>query len=491
MITRKKDIDLVTTPPTDNAQKPFVDVILECKVLRLMVFDNEFDNKSDTDEITSNISYLIFLGLSREVFTSDLKQWIFEKIMENFITFSECISKSFLFDELKSKYKQQEEYEQKKVALEKIFSYRFESKSFKPMMEKLKEKYFYRNILDINLKINEQLKQDFVDEKHDALGLAQNIQDSINKVLINTGKFRVIEEDIIQDIPRDIAALKEKRENPAKYQGIPTGYKKIDLATGGWQPGEFSLILGRPGMGKSILLLNFGYYAYKLNYNVVYVTIEMPLTQQRSRFTSLITRVSYNKVKLPHLMSDEELILIEKKLLKLKEEHKNYYWLIDAPQNCSAQFIDSRITAFENVTNKKAHLLIVDPIYLMTASDRKAEDPVGAISWDLKLLARGRDIPILAASQFNRESHKRHQHGKDVDTIDAAFTDKLGHNTDNMIGITGDDETACLYFPKTRDSKISKMFFVKKFDVMRFEYDERVDEEKRPATSAVEKDKDE
>lgn len=493
MISRKKETEqqvTISAKPVDNSQKPFVDVLLECKILRLMVFDDEFDNKIDIDEINSNISYTTYLGLANDVFTSEFKQWIFSKILQNFISFSECISKSFLIDELKSKYKVQEEYEQKKVVLDKIFSYRFEAKSFKPMMEKLKEKYFYRSILDINLKINEQLKQDFVDEKHEAISLAQNIQESVSKILLTTGKFRVLEEDIVQDITRDIRIIKDKRENPNNYQGISTGYREIDIATGGWQPGEFSLVLGRPGAGKSILLLNFGYNAYKINYNVVYVTIEMPLTQQRNRFTSLVSRVSYNKIKLPHLLSDEEIDLIEKKLRKVKEEHKNYFWLIDAPQNCNSQFVESRMVAFENITGQKVDLLIVDPIYLMTPSDRKNDDPVGTISWDLKLLARGKDIPVIAASQFNRESHKRHQHGKDVDTIDAAFSDKLGHNTDNMIGITGDKETACLYFPKSRDSQITKMFFIKKFDVMRFEYDSRVDAgaSQTNSSTAVEKD---
>lgn len=481
MISRKQ----TDNAPSENT-KPFVDVVLECKVLRLLVFDNDFDMKTDVDEINSNLSYVTFLGLPKEVFTSDFKQWMFSKLQENFVSFSECVSKSYLFDELKSKYKDQEEYEQKKVVLEKIFSYRFESKSFKPMYDKLKEKFFYRSLLDVNLKMNEQLKHDFVDEKHEAMILAQNIQDSMNKILLSTGKYRVIEEDVVQDVDAYIQQLKEKRENPEKYQGIPTGYKKIDQATGGWQPGEFSLVLGRPGMGKSILLLNFGYNAYKYGYNIIYVTIEMPLIQQRSRFTSLVTRVAYNKIKTPDLMSDEELELIERKMKKLKEDHSNFYWIIDAPQNCNCQFIDSRITAFENISGKRADLLIIDPIYLMTPSDRKSDDPVGVISWDLKLLARSRSIPIIGASQFNRESHKRHLHGKDVDSMDAAFTDKLGHNVDNMMGITGDDETACLDFPKTRDSRVSKLFFIKKFDIMRFEYDSRVDE---TSSTVVEKDK--
>jgi replicative DNA helicase len=471
MISRKEK----AAEAPDNSQKPFIDVILECKILRMLVFDNEFDNKADVNEINSNISYIVYLGMPKELFTSELKQWMFEKITENFISFSECISKSFLYEELKNKFKD-DEFEQRKVVLDKIFSYRFEAKTFKPLMDKLKEKYFYRRILDINLKTNEQLKVDFLDDKQNAIGLAQNIQDSVNSIISLTGKFRVIEEDIVQDIKRDIAILKDKRDNPFKYRGIPSGFKKIDLATGGWQPGEFILVLGRPSMGKSILLLNFGYNAYKLNYNVIYVTIEMPLIQQRNRFTSLVTRVAYNKIKQPHLLSDEELVEIERKLLKVKEERKNYFWFIDAPQNSNSHFIESRIIAFENVVGKKADLLIVDPVYLMTPSDRKTDDPVGTISWDLKLLARGRDIPVIGASQFNRESHKRHLQGKDVDSVDAAFSDKLGHNTDIMIGITGDKETASLYFPKSRDSQVSKMFFLKKFDVMRFEYDSRVDE---------------
>jgi len=479
MITRKK-IEV----QKDNSQRPFIDVVLECKVLRLLVFDNDFDKKTDIDEINSNLSYVVFLGLPKDVFTSDFKQWMFSRIIDNFITYSECVSKSFLLNELVNKYKQKEEYEQKKAVFDKIFSYRFESKSFKPMFDRLKDKFHYRSILDINLKINEQLKQDFIDEKYEALQLAQNIQDSISKILLSTGKCKILEEDLLQDISRDIELIKDKKENPAKYRGIPTGYKKIDQATGGWQPGEFSLVLGRPSMGKSILLLNFGYNAYLLNYNIVYVTIEMPLSQQRNRFTSLVTQVAYNKIKLPYLLSDEEIKFIDRKLRELKEKRKNYFWTIDAPQNCNTQFIDSRITAFENITGKKVDLLIVDPIYLMTPSDIKSDDRVGTISWDLKMLARARNIPAIAASQFNRESHKRHLHGKEVDSIDAAFSDKLGYNTDNMIGITGDKEAACLYFPKARDSQLTKLFFIKQFDVMRFVYDERVDE-----TNVVEKDK--
>jgi replicative DNA helicase len=487
MISRKTAENKIETPSMGDVAKPFVDVNLEIRVLRLLIFDNDFDNASFVDEINSNIAHVIFMGLSKDAFTSDFKQWIFEKIVEKFISFSECISKSFLYDELKSKYKTQIEiFEQKKIILDKIFSHKFELKTFKPLVEKLKEKFLYRSILDLNLEVNKKLQRDYLDDKQQAVAIAQEVQDSVAKLIISTNQFKVIEEDIFQDIDRDVQLIKAKKENPNDFKGIPSGYEKLDKATGGWHPGEFILVLGRPEQGKSILLLNFAYNAYLLNYNIVYVTIEMPLSQQRNRFLSLSTKTAYQKIKLPHLMSDEEIVVIENKMKKMKSEHKNYLWFIDAPQNCNTQFIDSRITALENVTGKKIDLLILDPIYLMAPSNTKVEDTVGTISWDVKLLARARNIPAIAASQFNRESHKRHLGGKEVDSMDAAFTDKLGYNTDMMIGVTGDKESACLYFPKARDSQLTKMYFIKNFDIMKFEYDNRVDEE----DTTIEKDKD-
>jgi replicative DNA helicase len=474
MISRKEKN--VEESAVEDISKPFIDVNLELKCLRFLLFDNDFDNKTYVDEINSNISHVMCLGLSKEAFTSDFKQWLFELIIEKFVKFSECVSKSYIQTELKSKYQTQIEiYEQKKVVLDKIFSNKFELKTFKPLVEILRAKYIYRNLLDLTVKTNEKLKQDFNNNKSEPVAIAQDVQEIVNKLIIGTSQYRVIEEDVLHDVENDIKVLRQKKENPAEYRGIPSGYDKIDLATGGWRPGEFNLVLGRPEQGKSVLLLNFGYNAYILNYNVIYVTIEMPYEQQKNRFYSLATRTSYNKIKMPHLMSDEEIVFVENKYRKLKEEHKNYFFFIDAPAQCTTQFVGSRISAFESTNGQKADLLIIDPVYLMTPSDTKAEDKVGVVSWDIKLLARSKNIPVLGASQFNRESHKRHTTGKEVDSIDAAFTDKLGYNVDMMIGIVGDKETAQLNFPKSRDSRISKLNFIKNFDIMKFEYDNRVE----------------
>ena len=307
-------------------------------------------------------------------------------------------------------------------------------------------------------------------------GIAKKFNEKTNKIISVGNRFKTIEEDIYENWDNDKEYLVDKRNNPEKYQGIPTGFPEIDRATGGWQPGELTIILGRTGQGKSILLLNFGQNAYRERYNVLYLTIELHMQQLKERWYSSATKTDFSKIKQPHKMANEEfnhmLESIEKdKNFHYNNRYKNFFRIVDRAENCNCEMLRSRIVNFEKINNVNVDLVIVDPLYLMTPSDLKADDKYGVIAMDLKLLARSLHKPIIAASQLNRESHKRHLHGKNVDTMDASFSDKLGHNCNNMIGITGDKYIGKLEFPKTRDASVSKIFIKKNFACMRFEID--------------------
>jgi replicative DNA helicase len=322
------------------------------------------------------------------------------------------------------------------------------------------------------MEMNTALEDAYKSDKNDASAILRNIDDSTKKLLLVNDKYKVIEEDVFHNLDGYFESVRDRRENPEKHKGITSGFEKIDELTGGWKPGELIFVLGRPGHGKSVLLLNFGYHAYMDRCNVIYITIEMPIEQQRNRFYSILTKTNYSHLKSPHLLSDESVQYYEKKIREEQAKHNNYFWFIDAPENCTASFLESRVSAFESTTNKKCDLLLIDPIYLMRPMI-KTDDPVGTISWDLKLLARKMKIPVICASQFNRESAKKHEHGKGASTSDAAFSDKLSQNADAMIGIINDmNGRAKLQFPKTRDAKqIKQLFFNTRFDIMSFEYD--------------------
>lgn len=458
--------------------KPFVDIELEDRVLRCLLYNASKDSEFNVNEINSNIGYVVNFGLSNEIFYSAFKKWLYEQIVSNYIKHSECLEKNMLIENLKHKYTNKDEFENKEILLDKIFEKDFEPKSFKITLNKLKELQNCRIVFDLNLDVNDSLKKIHSNQSTvDSRKMIQTISDTIVKISAGSGSFRMIEENIFHDIKRDMDLIKAKKKDPSKYRGIPSGYSVIDRATGGWFPGELTIVLGRPGMGKSVLLLNFAGHAYNSRYNVIVITIEMPLDQQRNRYYCHISGINYNKLKRPELLEDQEIEYLEKQLKKEKDAHDNFLYFIDAPENCNASFIESRIIAFENAINEKVDLLIIDPLYQMVPNDKTVDDKIGAITWDLKLLGRKMAFPVIAASQFNRESHSRHKHGKGVDTVDAAFSDKIGHNADNMIGITGDKQRAKFEFPKTRDSDIKEAFFIKQFERMRFEEDEEMDED--------------
>jgi replicative DNA helicase len=460
--------------------EPFVDFDLERKSLRQLIFDSAKDGKEVETEVLANVGYIVGLGETNEIFKDDFNRKLFEEIVRIYMSFTQCITKKHLIRFIKKEFsKDENEYEKHVIMFDQVFKFDFEKLAFKIIWDELRNNFYYRTIHSLNLEVNADLRSIFEKrEKKTPVQLAQTIEETIGKVLSSSGKYKVIEEDILQNVNADIQLIRDKRADPEKYKGIPTGFAKIDEVMGGFYPGEEIIVLGRPGQGKSILLLGFGAHAYDCGYNVIYITLEMPLAQQKLRYYSRVTNIAYKKLKMPQYMAADEVVELERRMLEEKTKHKNYLWFVDAPPNSHIAFVESRVVAFENLTGKKCDLLIIDPLYFLRPTiEPKDGDHVGQVSVDIKYLARKFKFPAIAASQTNRAGGSRHKKGKDADTADAAFSDKIGQNADNMIFITGEKHRAKLEFAKTRDSQIGSLYFTKEFDVMKFKYDPIADEE--------------
>lgn len=236
------------------------------------------------------------------------------------------------------------------------------------------------------------------------------------------------------------------------------------------------LVTGRPGEGKSVLLSNFAYTAFNNVYNVVYFSLEMPFRQQQYRFFSQSFNIPYAKIKTPHYMTNDEYVVFTKGL-ENKSKSDNYLFVVDAPEKCTTQFIDNKISEIENKHGITVHLCVIDPIYLMRSyqsnDKRERDDPVGMISSDIKLLAMKRSMPFIAASQINRSGGERHKAGKEPDSMDLSFSDRLAHNADMVLIITSDqNDLAQLNIVKFRDGAGPKITLKRNFEFMRFEYSE-------------------
>jgi len=452
--------------------KIFASIKGENKLLKSLISHDTIDQQI----AIKNIEKAINSNISPEHFTTDFRAWLFSSIVSHYYSYSAAFTIDLVHQKIIKTYKKEQSINDANALFEKVINRLFDQLELEPTIDELKNLHQLRKVFDVTQNILTDLKAIKEGTKDsNATPLITKLDQTVELLNKQSTLERIVEEDAFQDISGDIASMKDMHDNPEKYRGIDTGIEPLTLATNGWQGGDLVTVMGRTGQGKSIVLLNFAYAAWKSGCNVLYVTIEMPLKQQRRRLYSRMTGVPYFKIKNADKMTDEELIYIEDKIKEIKSSNDSSFIILDAPSNSNCNFIKKRIFNYEKSTGKKFGLIIVDPIYLMQPNDHdelSKKDPVGAISWDLKLLARELDVPVLTANQINREGHKRHLQGRDMDAMDSSSSDRLGQNSDIMLGIISDDlQWLKMTLVKYRDGKGPTLFLRRKFDVMKIEYD--------------------
>jgi replicative DNA helicase len=88
----------------------------------------------------------------------------------------------------------------------------------------------------------------------------------------------------------------DRMQNPKKVWGISTGFKGFDSITGGLQQGEMLLFSGKPGVGKSIWVMQAAEQMAKNVPGAIY-SVEMPGIQTVRRTLSAKSNVETNKLK--------------------------------------------------------------------------------------------------------------------------------------------------------------------------------------------------
>ena len=438
--------------------------------------------KSISDS-TKNYEYFINYGLDSNAFTSNFRISLFEMVKNHYNKYSVTPSNSIILILLKKQYrKDKDSLERNKTLFIQILDIDFDETNRHFFYSEIKQIYLYRQLHFLHNDGLTYLNQvDHLNKTN--YSPEQNIKDTIDRLtgLLVSKSNQIREGDIFQDV----TVMKEiiyKRNNPELTRGIDTGIDILTSVTNGWQGGELILIAGRPGQGKSVLMSNFAYKAFDDTKNVMIVSLEMPFRQQQYRVYSQAFNIPYAKIKTPSFLSDEDLDYLTNSIDE-KSKRKNRFFVVDAPTRCTTLFIDNKITELETKYDLHIDLVVIDPIYLMrsveSSDKRDRDDPVGMISGEIKILAMKRGIPFICATQINREGGTRHKTGKTPDASDLSFSDRLGHNADMIFIITSDpSDLSQLHIVKFRDGAGPKIILKKKFSLMKFEYDEYLNEKK-------------
>jgi len=179
---------------------------------------------------------------------------------------------------------------------------------------------------------------------------------------------------------------------------IPTPWEEINkLLQGGLGGGDFGLIFGNPGGGKSWSLVALGGYAVRLGYNVVHYTLELGEDYVGRRYDAFFTNVPVNKI-LQHRDKVEEVLPQIPGKLIIKEFPTG---------RATISTIESHIRKVSDL-DVKPDLIIIDYVDLLSTrkrtADRKGE--IDDIYTSTKGLARELKVPIWSVSQVNRAGSK-------------------------------------------------------------------------------------
>jgi replicative DNA helicase len=265
----------------------------------------------------------------------------------------------------------------------------------------------------LQISIKEQLKQAFVTSDDDLEYVQEEFTNfcknqQLKKALMSSvdllkaGDFdgiRFIVDNALKagqdkNIGHEYAKDIESRYRENSREVVPTPWPRINaLLQGGLGNGDFGLIFGNPGGGKSWSLVSLGGHAVKMGYTVLHYTLELGEDYVGKRYDAFFTKIPVNKVD-SHKDQIAELIPQLPGKLIIKEYPTG---------KATVSTIESHIAKATSM-GTKPDLVIIDYVDLLSSrkTNRERKDEIDDIYTSTKGLARQLDIPIWSVSQVNR-----------------------------------------------------------------------------------------
>jgi len=293
----------------------------------------------------------------------------------------------------------------------------YEQYNTTPTMEVLKVEMKKVENEVLQLSIKEQLREayqsstadlEYIEKEFSSFCKNQQLKKALlNSVdLLNSGDFESIrglidnalkagnDKNIGHEYLKDTEA--RYREDARKV--VPTPWEKFnEFMQGGLGNGDFGLIFGNPGGGKSWTLVALGGYAVKMGYNVLHYTLELGEDYVGRRYDAFFTGKPVDTLSKHRARIDEVIEQLPGQLI-IKEF---------SPGMATVNTLRSHIQKCQDL-EFAPDLILIDYVDLLSSkkrvSDRKGE--IDDIYLSTKGLAKELQLPVWSVSQVNRAGAK-------------------------------------------------------------------------------------
>lgn len=298
-------------------------------------------------------------------------------------------------------------------------------------------------------------------EKKNILVRATNEDWGINKIqkeLDNINETKINDYQPLSDLLQEVYEVPWQEK--AVQKGAPTGLKKLDTMTNGFQTGEVTIIAARPSMGKTDVMLHFSKQVGWSGYIPIIYSLEMPGKALTTRLIASTGGFNRTKMRDPYH--------------GLTPEQKNHWVeIIGVLSKTNIQIFDgagqtvsemrSKVRQVMNQFPGKKPVIFIDYLTLIRPSQfygGNAHQQVTEISKDLKQMAKDFDCPVVCLAQLNRSVESRQDKRpmmsdiresgsveQDADVIIFLYRDKY-YNRES------DDDTLELIIAKNRNGPV-------------------------------------
>ena len=186
--------------------------------------------------------------------------------------------------------------------------------------------------------------------------------------------------------------------------GISSGLSRLDALTGGWRGGQLIVLAGRPGMGKSAVMLHFSHAAAASGVPVCVFSLEMPDTQLAGRMLVGGSGVNSGSFRTGDIDADSW-----RRLEQAAADLSALPVYLNDRANITMGAIRSQCKAMAR--RGRCGMVIIDYLQLAdTANGKKngtREQEIAAASRSAKLLSKELEVPVILLSQLSRKIEER------------------------------------------------------------------------------------
>lgn len=189
-----------------------------------------------------------------------------------------------------------------------------------------------------------------------------------------------------------------------KQLGLMTGFNELDMLLNGMLAGQLIILAGRPGTGKTALMLNIAeFISLRNNDPSLIFSLEMTKEELAHRIFSAITGVAGINLKQGLVSSDQ---LAEMKQI-LDGIHQNSLYMNDCSGLTLDKIREKLVDLSQDKGKRPIKAVFIDYLQLIKDRSQSRYMEITNITRGLKCLAKEFKVPIICLSQLSRSVEKR------------------------------------------------------------------------------------